>query len=677
MKIDLLKIKPSFPQPKKNKQGFDSYIASIERLVKEIVPESIFQMQEASHFIPIESSFLKLHQALPLIKISEADGAPCTLSISLLCLGDHTHGVGRFLCDQIASSLIPGKHLPITVMRSLAFKFLVEPDSDYFITELYVEVKNDRDLAIIRENFPKLAEEIRLTVLGVEHARKVVLSRGMSLEEKGMVLFENLSSLIKRPHQTLHHSIFDETQHILLKALQEKSPDKIPDHLLPVLEAKAQTFDSSIFKEIQNYLMIFDETFSKSRPLSHLNKLLSYLYLFRKIITHTILTKPEKRHTSFKLLRSELLCGQESIPIAAFLIGINLIDDHELLEEREVFKVIEEELPGIELVQESLITQKEEKERVRILYFEIKHADNHPFTSDEIKQLKKKIPKKIRGCIQKSPPPAPSNFSDEETMRNILTLSKELKVDNDPPKVIIQFHNQSEKKLHFSVILARIQKPHSPQLTLPNTAQMIVGKMERKVCGILNKRYLKEAYVFDVHVKGEKSIAEGRQELLVYLKKNLHELHDFNGGVITKQYETLAAFKRLLSDPFHDPLIENYFYSITPSYMQSLIPPEVLKEHFNLLLRTLDTDFLSEENFLTSQTYGDYVLFIICSTESYIIDQLKESAQVFIPDQDSLISTYIKVFDLHALGFLLADKSLEQSLKNHLQSSLIDALPRV
>ncbi|MGE0198375.1 MAG: hypothetical protein AB7N99_04185 [Simkaniaceae bacterium] len=667
MKIDLLKIKSSFPPPQGNKQGFDSYVASIEHLVKDIVPESIFEVQEASHFIPTEASFQKLHDVLPIVKISSADEAPCSLSIALLCLGDHSHGVGRYFCDRVARFLIPGKHLPITVMRSLNFKFLIQPDRRYFITELYFEAETARDLHIIQENYPKVAEEIRLTTLGVEHARKVVLTKGLSMEEKGMILLENLTSLIKRPHKELHHTIFEETHHVLLKALQEKDPHKIPDHLLPLLEEKPQEFDSTIFNEIQNYLMIFDPSFAKRRPLLHLNKLLSYLYLFRKIITHTIFTRPQERHTSFKLLKTELKRENSVVPTLAFLIGINLMDDREILEEHHVFKAIQEELPHIVLVEESLITKKQGKERVRILYLEIQNDDKSPFTADAVKCLKKKIPKKIKECIQRTPAPLPSHYSDEETMRNILTLSKELKNPNDPPQVIIQFHNQWEKDLLFSVIITRIQKSDAPHLTLPNTAQIQVGKSERKVCGILNKRHLKEAYVFDIHVKGSAKIAEGRQKLIQYLKNTLHELNDFNGGMISKQYETLAAFKNLLADPVHDPLIENYFYSLSPSYMQSLIPPEVLKEHFSLLLNALDHDFLYDEGFIVSRTQEDYALLMVCSTDPSLIDRLKELSYTFVPNPSELLTTYLKVFDLHALGFLLSPKEQEETFKEHLE----------
>jgi len=670
MKIDLLKIKSTLTPPSGSKDGFDSYIASMERLVKEIVPESMFEIEDPSQFIGAQEYFQKLNETLPIMRISPAHEAPCTLAITLLCSGDCTYGVGRFLCDRIARFLIPGKFLPLTLIRSLDFKFLVHPDYRYSITEIYIEAENSDELRIIEENFPRVSREICLTTLSVEHARKVVLLRGMSIKEKGMLLLENFCSLVNRPHKELHHTIFDEAHHLLLKAMQEKSPDKIPDHLLPMLKENPQVFNATIFNEIQNYLMLFDESFSKIRPLTHLNKLLSYLYLFRKIITHTILTTPLERHTSFKLLSSKLNYKERTVPILAFLIGVNLIKDHEILEEQEVFNAIERDLPGVEIVNESLINKKQGKERVRIIYLEIKHPDERPFTQEEVKLLKNIMPKQIKECIKRTPAPHPSTYSEEETMRNILTLSKELQTPTDPPLVIIQFHNQFKTNLHFSVILARIQKPDVPYLSLPNTAHVLTQKLERKVCGILNKRHLKEAYIFDVHVRGAKSIAEGRQKLLQYLKKNLHELHDFNGGMIIKQYETLAEFKNLLSDPFHDSLIESYFYSITPSYMQSLIPPEVLKEHFSLLLNTLDNDFLYEEGLIVTAIHPPYALFLVFSTDLSLIDRLKELAYTFVQDPSELLSTNLKIFDLHVLGFLIPQEEIQTEFKEHLECAI-------
>lgn len=670
MKIDLLKIKSSFLPPKGHKLGFDEYVASIERLVKKIVPESIFEIEEASHFIPTEACFQKLHEALPLLRMSESDEAPCTLSISMLCQADYSHGVGRFLADRIARDLLPGKSLPLTLLRSLSFKFLIQPNQRYFITETCIEVENTRDLKIIQDNFSKLSHELCLTTAGVEHARKIVLAKALSIEEKGMILLENLTSLIKGPQKELYQTLFDETHILLLKAIQEKTPDKIPDHLIPLIEAKPQVFDFTIFNEIQNYLMVLDASFSKTRPISHLNKLLSYIYLFRKIITHTIITQPQNRHISFKLLKTQLKEKEQTIPILSFLIGVNLLNDHEILTEQEVFRMIEQELPSVQLVKESLITQKQKKERIRTLYLEIQKENALPFSQEEVKLLKKKIPKKIKSCIHKIPAPQPSHYSEEETMRNILTLSKELKSPHSSAQMIIQFHNQSNSDLNFSVILGRIQKSNTPPPVFPNTPQLTIGRWERKVCGILNKRYIKEAYVFDVKIKDTQEIAEGRRLLVRFLKEHLPEIRDFNGGMITRQYETLAAFKKLLKDPMHESLVENYFYSITPSYMQSLIPPHILKEHFFLLSQIIDSEGFSKEHTLISKTHEDYALFMVCTTESSLVDSLKDVAYSFIGNSNDLFSTYLKVFDLHALGFLIPNKEIEADFRVYLEGVL-------
>lgn len=124
MKIDFLKIKSGFLPPKGNKQGFDSYISSMERLVKEMIPKDLFHSEVAPpHFLSYESYFQKLGESLPILKWSPIEDAPCSISIAILCAAEFTHGTGRFFCDTIARSLIPGKQFPITVIRSLNFRF--------------------------------------------------------------------------------------------------------------------------------------------------------------------------------------------------------------------------------------------------------------------------------------------------------------------------------------------------------------------------------------------------------------------------------------------------------------------------------------------------------------------------------------------------------------------------
>ena len=49
--------------------------------------------------------------------------------------------------------------------------------------------------------------------------------------------------------------------------------------------------------------------------------------------------------------------------------------------------------------------------------------------------------------------------NEEEVMRNIITLSNQLRLSRDLPQVIINFEEQSSKQLSFTVIWLRVLKP--------------------------------------------------------------------------------------------------------------------------------------------------------------------------------------------------------------------------
>lgn len=68
----------------------------MEKLVRETIPESVIAIHETSHFIPVDSSFERLNEALPLLTLSEEADAPCTLSLTVLTREENTHGVGLF-----------------------------------------------------------------------------------------------------------------------------------------------------------------------------------------------------------------------------------------------------------------------------------------------------------------------------------------------------------------------------------------------------------------------------------------------------------------------------------------------------------------------------------------------------------------------------------------------------
>lgn len=644
MKIDFFKIKAASPQ-RNSHPGFDSYVKSMEALVKETIPESVIEIHETSHFIPVDSSFEKLNHSLPIIQISDEAEAPCLLSLKVLLRKENTQGVGPFICRMIGEKLLPGKKMEITFLRSLSFKFIVKPKEPYYIIEFFINVESLQDLQKIKKNLPHFKEEVRLTILGVEHSRKIVLAKGHSLEEKRMILLENFTSLLKSRDDFERKTLFEDVQRLLLKGVHEENPDKIPDHLIPFIDEKPHAFDHRIFNEVENLSILFHEDFSRKRPLSHLSKIVSYLYLFRKIISHSVQIKPEVRHLSFKLIHLKV----DGIPTLAVILGVNLIDDHESIEENDLLKAIQLCSPKAQLLHGSNVINEHSKKRVTTLYLEVQKEDGTPFEADSLKLMKKKIPKEIRQSLRKVKGDAHPPI--DEITRSILSLSKEIRSIHDPAKIIIQYHNQTPSHIHFTVILARLLEPETAPLSLSSTPPITLRKVERKVVGILQKRYIKEVYLYDILVLKEgRNLKEARDEVFSYFKPRLHNLYDFNGGMVTRKYENLALFKSLVDNPPSASLLENYFYSITPSFMQTLSPAEVLKDHFQLILKALDHDILGEEPLILVEEREDQALIVCCSSDELFIEQMKKKGGAYTEEG---LSTFLKVFDLYILGYII------------------------
>ena len=70
------------------------------------------------------------------------------------------------------------------------------------------------------------------------------------------------------------------------------------------------------------------------------------------------------------------------------------------------------------------------------------------------------------------------------------------------------------------------------------------------------------------------------------------EIRDFNGGMILKQQELLDRLKLSLgkSSEQHNILLEQFFYSLMPMEMRSVLETDPLKQLFLMLLQTIKID---------------------------------------------------------------------------------------
>lgn len=96
--------------------------------------------------------------------------------------------------------------------------------------------------------------------------------------------------------------------------------------------------------------------------------------------------------------------------------------------------------------------------KVRSVYLEVERLDKKPFTAEEIKELKKKIRLEVKNRVESLVHPVFVHRNEEEIMRSILDLSKQLKYIHDLPQVTVNFHKQTAFEISFIIIILRLKK---------------------------------------------------------------------------------------------------------------------------------------------------------------------------------------------------------------------------
>ena len=331
------------------------------------------------------------------------------------------------------------------------------------------------------------------------------------------------------------------------------------------------------------------------------------------------------------------------------LLGVNFIEQGEVLSQEDILNTLSSIVPSSTLLLGSNVIDEQRKEGTKLIYLELQKTDKSPFQIAELRALKRLLSRKIKSKIHL--PKDPSYVIDEEKMRGILLLSKELTTVHNRSEAIIQFHSESDGHYHFSVIVSRLQKPEEKEIELFSTPPITVRKQERKVAGILEKRYIKEIYLYDVSIlTDQKSIKEARKDLFQFIKKAIPNLHDYSGGTVSRKYENLKAFKSMLKTPLENSPIENYFYAITPPYMQSLTPPELLKEHFEIILKALELNFAIEKTHILKEETKNHILIVIASSDEKDLEELRKKVHL---GKDDIAAFSLKALNLHFFGLIL------------------------
>jgi hypothetical protein len=533
------------------------YREGAQDLIHRLVPQDL--IQEKGRLLPLQRA--RFADMLPLISWSDLSKAPCTLSVLLLC--KYRLNGCNFFYDMISRWLLPQKRVNVELFFASDLRLPHLSDDLLSVAEIVVYLKSAQDVEEVRRNLHAIETEIRLGIVSTYHARRILEFKGLSSDGKTAMIQEKIGSLI------YSHS---------------------------------KDFDRGIFTQMQQFLVTCPEEFKQNRDYHHISRIISNLYSLRKLLKQNIETYPAKRHIHLKFLKTHL-ATEPSKHVLGVIAGLNFSSDHEVFETSHLMSAIQKHFPAVRPVEGSFFIDRAPDAALQTLYLEIEKPGGVDFTLDEVQLLRQTLPDQIKSHIEQMTRPIFMPRNEEEVLRNIMSLSRQLRFVNDMPQVIISFDEQKGGDLVFTVILLRVQEESAPTLqevfATSRTPLKYIPDRVRRV-GHLRKKYVKEATVFRTLVASEPfwrpdhsvDLYKARQYVLCELSALIGEVRDYNGGMIYKQSEWLGSLRNSLGriGEQQNILLEKFYYSLNPIEMRTAMEVEPLKQLFLLLLQAMKTD---------------------------------------------------------------------------------------
>lgn len=597
---------------------------SLALKLKKILPPFLGETREDS-----EDCVEWLNTNLPIVQHSPLGTPPYDITFHLL--SRYRPNTFKFFFELISRWLVPGKRLNCVHFQASDFRLPDFGNETYTLTDMILRVETPSEDEEIRRNLAILETEICLGARSAFHARKILEVKGLTADEKTASIHEYISFLVGR----------------------------LPDRI-----------DNNVFTEMQHVLVTASDQFKAERESRHLARLITYHYLFRQDLITQVKRRPDKRHLHLKLTKTRLHTLDGVKTVLGVIVGVNFLKDKEVFEERHLLKAIQNYVPSAKPVEDSFLANTRIREKLGTLYLEIYREDGKDFSVDEIRRLRTELPNDLKDRIEHLMHPIFMPRNEEEIMRYILSLSNQIKYVRDIPQVVISFDEQTDPALFFNIIAVRVLKPLSKSikdLITLSSADLHYIHDRSKIVGNLRRKYPKEATVFRVKIpkdpflRSDHSIDlyKARAFVASELVEAIGEFRDFNGGIISKQHEVLLAIRSQLSKEnvnYNDFLLENFFYSINPVLMRSVLPPVVLKSLFCMLLDSLNEDFFSPRNPpCRFSVEDDYYLSMIKLDDPQEKERIQEMMDRL--DTSDIAYTFVTVYNTPYLGYILHSSS--------------------
>lgn len=623
--------------------SLEEHVFYMERALREAIPKE-FYSKTTGEFIQ------NLRDHLPCVQWGFSNTPSDCLTVYLLAETTKEEEAEYTFLKILKKWLIPGKIPSILSKHALSFRWDLFPETSFFLLEVKILLEESKDLSKIEQNLPSLSKEIASSLLEKRYSKYLLSTRPLSLDAKMEIVHKELIYLLKK---------------------------------------FATYFDEGLFKEMSRFLSLAPSTFCEPRPARLISKIVASHYVMRAYLQRSINLFPETRHLQVRYVRNELHFHFGSKPVLGLIMAVSILDKHDFLEETHIEQAAQSLIPGLHTVKGSFYAFQGIDDPVRCLYVELEKKDGSSLTLKEMTLLKKELEEELKRRIETLVPSIFMIRNEEETMRNILILSQELRYLSDLPQVMISLDRQTSSEIFFTVILVRLQKTNQLSLQkkfekLTTSNRFIPDRVQQ--VGFLRKNSPKEANVFHLALPKEASLLRAdfsvnfylaRQRVVSLLNDALGHFRDYNGGMILKQGELFCLFKdsfQTLSQKNHE-LLENFFFSLNPIETQATLPLPSLTILFNLFLDATKTELTKKDHyFLKIEEKNDQLFTLIRTQETSFKEELFQTFSMREFSHKSLIQTHVTFQGSLYSGFILQSSDTKkqtlfiEAVHNALQS---------
>ncbi len=364
-----------------------------------------------------------------------------------------------------------------------------------------------------------------------------------------------------------------------------------------------ERFEKDLSGELCHFIGHLDGPFTRPRDVRHLARLFCSSYLMRKSLSRALYFAPYKRHVKARLIQTELVFPFQSQPALGILAAISLQDDEgERFRERHMGAAILAACPQAEILKGSFYAYQSYGDPIPVLYLEIVKKDGSRFSLKEKKQLARALPEELAKRVERTGLISFDLHREEEAVKNLALLKKELSAAPDLPQAMIFFAAQTPQYLSFKIILARtIRKAMLP------LAKCFASLPLRFIVDRTNVFRNVEASIFQLRLPIDSSflradlsvnLYQARHDIVSLLQQAIGKVRDYNGGVFAQERDRFEEFKRSFpriakKDP---DLLDRFFHAISPGHMQALLPLSALRSFFCMFQKILKENLTKKED---------------------------------------------------------------------------------